>query len=1028
MSKVLGTVSVVLMLLVLLAQAAQYSWKADFVQTNPTKFGNGFVKGTMYYRYDTANTKLSVVRYDITSPTTITIMKVQADGRVYKRCTKCEGANDNSMVIPALHKLSTDSCGMNGQFYECTRKVSNKQLTLRFKSSSDTSKPIRFTFDKDTYELSNQGSYTFTSSTFTVQSSWDCGHCVSMVDLFFLLDGSDSLSRSDWSKQVEFVSKVAAMFTLGESATAISIISWFFVWRVAWPLSTHKYLQEISSTSIPYETFALTPPYTAGPYGHYPDYSWENSGGATHQYLGFKEMIDQLNQNSTKLKGTSRRIYTKGKKVPTPIAIAITDGYDHSVDRGLAWSGMFKKVYKGYVIEVGVGNSLNETFMKSMASNINGEPAMYQVDSFNGLKDLVDKIVTVSCDYGNTADACDAGCNGFCGCEGKCFCPECKQTGDKCLEYKCTSNGVTASKCVETKPACLNDVNFCWNQQCNRNTGTCTKIETKCDKPKIPGSTKECMCAEPFCRDNGCRYSQVNSLCPAVSCYVNPRCDCSQAGTFPDQYPGCVYTPKSCKASVACKTSTCNRKTNQCEETSNCTVHSDKCYRNTCNTTTGKCDAVSVMANLPHHECMEYKCKDGIVTEQPRDCAAEAGDKDPCNVYTCSKDQCSKKRIDGCNSCGTTVCPDKLCMITMCKTSSTGEEECDYKPKENNCTRGTCETGRCDESTGGECVYTSDCLDDTANQCFRQDCVGPHTCAWVPREGVCSGDGCHIRGRCVNNETGACEYDSPCPKNNCENVTCELNTETNQPFCNRVEYTGCTVAPGLEKCMYSECDAATDRCVEHDISCDDNNPCTIDRCDLTKGCDHTKEYENETCTLYFCNASEPDDTKRWTTRGKCDDSDFCTIDTCDEETGECTYRPNMCEDLEMEGYVCFVRRCVSNQNRCMRRLVSGAYIDICGNCITADQANASSYDMDECLEGMGVNPVVAGIAGGVAAAIAIAVVIAVAGVTAGSIYGTRELMKRARNAADQGAQMNPLYEDSKHEASNPFYEEAGDKE
>ena len=74
-----------------------------------------------------------------------------------------------------------------------------------------------------------------------------------------------------------------------------------------------------------------------------------------------------------------------------------------------------------------------------------------------------------------------------------------------------------------------------------------------------------------------------------------------------------------------------------------------------------------------------------------------------------------------------------------------------------------------------------------------------------------------------------------------------------------------------------------------------------------------------------------------------------------------------------------------------------------------------------------MNPVVAGVAGGVVAAVVVAVVVAVAGVTAGSIYGTKELMKRARNAADQGAQMNPLYEDSKHEATNPFYEEGGEQ-
>ena len=62
MSKALGLVSVTVALLALAAQAEQFAWKADFVQTNADKYGNGFVKGTMYYRYDTANANTALVR------------------------------------------------------------------------------------------------------------------------------------------------------------------------------------------------------------------------------------------------------------------------------------------------------------------------------------------------------------------------------------------------------------------------------------------------------------------------------------------------------------------------------------------------------------------------------------------------------------------------------------------------------------------------------------------------------------------------------------------------------------------------------------------------------------------------------------------------------------------------------------------------------------------------------------------------------------------------------------------------------
>ena len=41
MNKVLGLVSVAVALLALAVQAEQFAWKADFVQTNADKFGNG---------------------------------------------------------------------------------------------------------------------------------------------------------------------------------------------------------------------------------------------------------------------------------------------------------------------------------------------------------------------------------------------------------------------------------------------------------------------------------------------------------------------------------------------------------------------------------------------------------------------------------------------------------------------------------------------------------------------------------------------------------------------------------------------------------------------------------------------------------------------------------------------------------------------------------------------------------------------------------------------------------------------------
>ena len=136
----------------------------------------------------------------------------------------------------------------------------------------------------------------------------------------------------------------------------------------------------------------------------------------------------------------------------------------------------------------------------------------------------------------------------------------------------------------------------------------------------------------------------------------------------------------------------------------------------------------------------------------------------------------------------------------------------------------------------------------------------------------------------------------------------------------------------------------------------------------------------------------------------------------------------------MKGFECFTRSCTESR-KCYRKLLANVTIDICGNCIIASVEEASnistdpnatpqssSEDLESCVEDLKTPALQTALTAGIIAAIVIAAIIAAAGVAASGVLGTKELMKRASRAADQGAQMNPLYESNQREAINPMYE------
>ena len=97
-----------------------------------------------------------------------------------------------------------------------------------------------------------------------------------------------------------------------------------------------------------------------------------------------------------------------------------------------------------------------------------------------------------------------------------------------------------------------------------------------------------------------------------------------------------------------------------------------------------------------------------------------------------------------------------------------------------------------------------------------------------------------------------------------------------------------TVEPGLEKCdgLDNDCNGKTD-----DGACDDDNGCTTDSCDPTKGCGHTDAADGLPCDADSTVCTENDACSAGKCQGGkikvCDDKNPCTQDTCLPASG-CT--------------------------------------------------------------------------------------------------------------------------------------------
>ncbi len=411
---------------------------------------------------------------------------------------------------------------------------------------------------------------------------------------------------------------------------------------------------------------------------------------------------------------------------------------------------------------------------------------------------------TAPCDDGNPCTVGDACSGGECapGPVNACECEttsDCPDDGDACNGSLVCDTGVFPHRCV-VDPATVvtcdssNDT-ACLKNRCAPATGECAMAPVneggacddanactygeKCQGGACLGTGYDCndglLCTDDACRGDGtCDHALKSGFCLIAG-------TCVEAGAEDADNPCLV-----CDPSVQKYTWTAKQTGTSCDDGEACT-HSDACKAGQCRGVAYGCDDLLA--------CTDDACLgDGACSHTVEAgfcliagvCRANGDESGPCLYCNPTLNQTAWTARDG------TVCDDG--------EACTKEDRCD----------GT--TGQC-AGTPYEC--------DDGKWCTLDACLGDGTCdASVIAAGACLIDGaCYGRG----------DED---PQDPCRRCVPETSQTAWTP---RADGTACSDGDECtvnDRCEGGECVPGPAR------TCDDQSPCTEDRCDPQAGCIH----------------------------------------------------------------------------------------------------------------------------------------------------------------------------------------------
>lgn len=301
----------------------------------------------------------------------------------------------------------------------------------------------------------------------------------------------------------------------------------------------------------------------------------------------------------------------------------------------------------------------------------------------------------------------------------------------------------------------------------------------------------------------------------------------------------------------------------------------------------GSCKGTRTCTALAMGDCAAPPPKPETCNGLDDDCngltdEGSCSDSNDCTVDTCDeKGLCQHKAIDAsaCNADGSVCTESDTCQQGVCMPGK--PKNCDDK---NICTK-----DQCDSQTG--CVHLPDngapCEDD--NPCTLGD--------------VCAA------GQCQPGVAKNCKSPDGCTAATCSLVTgkCAYATVADGTLCDDG-----VVCTGKDTCNLGVC-------AGQPMVCDDKNPCTVDGCDIIKGCTALPQEKGTCDDGNACTAG--DQCKAGQCLGtpmNCDDKNTCTLDACSQ--GSCTHaaKTGSCDDEDActVGDVCALGSCQPGKMLC----------------------------------------------------------------------------------------------------------------
>lgn len=458
---------------------------------------------------------------------------------------------------------------------------------------------------------------------------------------------------------------------------------------------------------------------------------------------------------------------------------------------------------------------------------------------------------------------------------------ECTQN-DYCVGGMCNGHESTLD--------CSYEENGCMNMTCDARSG-CVAVIT---------NDKECTgdaCAlQSVCKFGEClpikeKNCEGTNQCVAYSCHPIEGCrETPTNGVACDDQNACTVFD-------TCNQDSCEGAVRNCEDNNDCTV--DDCDPETGCTHLAKADNETCILEGGGNGV----CRNGYCSES---CTGACSDNNACTENdSCVSGYCQGDVI----SCeDDNPCTEDSCNpATGCDNNELADHTaCTISGKAGECISGSCEIF---------CETDNDC--DDQNPCTTENCDPAVGCSYefandvvCTPESQCAVDGLCFKGECLTYTEVNCDDHNPCTVDSCD-------PESGCAFDNAENGTGCN---DLDPCTKN--DVCTDGvCSGTSVSCEDSNPCTHDVCSSNGVCENIPlsgescEDDNlctsaSICDAGVCVAIENTD---------CDDQDPCTNDKCYPASG-CEYTGrtgNSCSDDNIctVGEVCRAGVCEAGEHQ-----------------------------------------------------------------------------------------------------------------